>query len=353
MDLLFETKRLLDLIYDCGQQLCLRYDLPLWVLSIVCMLLVAAIVTGFVAINTMILVLAERKIAGHMQDRLGPMRVGWHGCLQTVADAIKLTFKENVMPKIADKWVFTLAPIIVFAPAMMAYVVLPWSEGVIISDLNAGLLFIIAIGSIGVIGIIMAGWASGNKYSLLGGMRSAAQVISYELALTLSVMGVIMINGSLRMGDIVSAQQNLWYVCLQPLAFIIYIIAATAECNRAPFDIPEAESELIAGFHTEYGGIKFAMFFLAEYAEMFVVSAVATTIFLGGWQPIPGLPPILPPIIWFLIKTYAIVFAMMWFRWTYPRLRVDQLMTFGWKFLLPLAFANIIITGLIMAMKGV
>lgn len=351
MDLLFETNRLLDLIYESGRQLCLRFNLALEVLHLTVMLVVAGMVAGFVAINTMILVLAERKIAGHMQDRLGPMRVGWHGCLQTVADAIKLVLKENLMPKIADKWVFILAPIIVFTPAMMAYVVLPWSPGVIVSDLNAGLLFIIAVGSMGVIGIIMAGWASGNKYSLLGGLRSAAQVISYEVVLALSVMGVVMLNGSLRMGDIVSAQEDLWYVFLQPLAFIIYIIAAMAECNRAPFDIPEAESELVAGFHTEYSSIKFAMFFLAEYAEMFVVSAVCATIFLGGWQPIPGLQGILPPIVWFLVKTYAVVFAMMWFRWTYPRLRVDQLMVFGWKVLLPLAFANLIITGLIMVIR--
>lgn len=351
MDLLFNTKRLLDIIYDFGQQMCLRYDMPLEILHLTIMLIIAGVVAGFVSINTMLLVLAERKIAGHMQDRLGPMRVGWHGCLQTIADAIKLMFKENVMPAIADKWVFILAPIIVFMPAMMGYVIIPWSDGVIVNDLNAGLLFAIAIGSMGVIGIIMAGWSSGNKYSLLGSMRSAAQVISYEVALVLSVIGVVMINGSLRMGDIVVAQGNIWYVCYQPIAFIIYLIAATAECNRAPFDIPEAESELIAGFHTEYGGMKFAMFFLAEYAEMFVVSAICTTIFLGGWQAIPGLPIILPPIVWFLLKTYALVFTMMWIRWTYPRLRVDQLMTFGWKFLIPVAFANIIITGLIIVLK--
>ncbi len=351
MELLFNTQELIDRIYVFLTNLCLDYDIPFWVLTVVIMAVVAGIVAGFVAVNTMMLVLAERKVAAHMQDRLGPMRVGFHGILQTVADAIKLVLKENLMPKAADRVMFFLAPIIVFAPAMMAYVILPWSPGIIVKDLNLGVLYLLAVGSIGIIGIIMAGWSSGNKYSLLGGMRSAAQVVSYEVAMVLSILGVIMIAGSLKMGDIVESQKNIWYICFQPLGFLLYLMAATAECNRAPFDIPEAESELVAGFHTEYGGIKFAMFFLAEYANIFVVSAVCTTLFLGGWQGIPGLPIILPPILWFLIKTYAIVFIFMWFRWTYPRVRVDQLMTFGWKFLVPLGFINILITGLVMVIK--
>jgi len=353
MELLFNAQELIDRIYIFLEKLCWDNNIPFFVLTIVVMLVVAGIVAGFVAINTMMLVLAERKVAAHIQDRLGPMRVGFHGILQTVADAIKLVLKENLMPQVADKVIFFLAPIIVFAPAIMAYVVIPWSPGIIVRDLNVGILYLLAVGSMGTIGIIMAGWSAGNKYSLLGGMRSAAQVVSYEVAMILSILGVIMLAGSLKMGEIVELQKGIWYICYQPLGFLLYLIAAISECNRAPFDIPEAESELVAGFHTEYGGIKFAMFFLAEYANMFVVSAVCTTLFLGGWQGIPGLPVALPPIVWFLIKTYAIVFIFMWFRWTYPRLRVDQLMTFGWKFLVPLGFINILITGLVMVMKGV
>lgn len=351
MELLFNTQDLIDRIYIFLEKLCWEYNIPYVVLTIAIMFVVAGIVAGFVAINTMMLVLAERKIAAHIQDRLGPMRVGFHGILQTIADAIKLVLKENIMPKVADKTMFFLAPIVVFAPAMMLYVIIPWSPGVIVRDLNIGLLYLLAISSIGTIGIIMAGWSSGNKYSLLGGMRSAAQVVSYEVAMILSILGVIMLAGSLKMGNIVEAQKDIWYICWQPLGFLLYLIAATAECNRAPFDIPEAESELVAGFHTEYGGIKFAMFFLAEYANIFVVSAVGATLFLGGWQGIPNVPVNLPPICWFLAKTYAIVFVIMWIRWTYPRLRVDQLMTFGWKFLVPLGFINMIITGLVMVIK--
>lgn len=352
MELLFDTQELIDRIYIFLEKFCWEYNIPPTALTITIMLVVAGIVAGFVAVNTMMLVLAERKIAAHMQDRLGPMRVGYHGILQTLADAIKLTFKENIMPKSADKILFFLAPIIVFAPAMMAYVVIPWSPGIIVRDLNIGLLYLLAVGSISTIGVIMAGWASGNKYSLLGGMRSAAQVVSYEVAIILAILGVIMIAGSLKMGDIVDAQRNIWYICYQPVGFLLYLIAATAECNRAPFDIPEAESELVAGFHTEYSGIKFAMFFLSEYSHVFVASAVATTLFLGGWQAIPGLLIKLPPILWFLAKTYAMVFVIMWLRWTYPRVRVDQLMTFGWKFLVPLGFINILITGLVLVIKG-
>lgn len=351
MELLFNTQELIDRIYIFLEKLCWEYNIPYVVLTIVIMLVVAGIVAGFVAINTMILVLAERKIAAHIQDRLGPMRVGFHGILQTIADAIKLVLKENIVPKVADKTMFFLAPIIVFAPAIMLYVIIPWSPGVIVRDLNLGLLYLLAVSSIGTIGIIIAGWSSGNKYSLLGGMRSGAQVISYEVAMILSILGVIMLVGSLKIGNIVEAQKDIWYICWQPLGFLLYLIAATAECNRAPFDIPEAESELVAGFHTEYGGIKFAMFFLAEYANIFVVSAVCATLFLGGWQGIPNVPINLPPICWFLAKTYTIVFVIMWIRWTYPRLRVDQLMTFGWKFLVPLGFINMIITGLVMLIK--
>jgi NADH-quinone oxidoreductase subunit H len=351
MQLLFDTQQLVNNIQHWLIGICELYHLPpVLVVTSVAIVVALSLIGGFISVNAMMVVLAERKIAGYMQDRLGPMRVGPFGILQTAADAVKLLLKENIVPKIADKWVFFLAPVVVMAPAVMAYVVLPWSPGLIVCDLNLGVIYLMAVGSIGVIGIIMAGWSSGNKYSLLGGIRSSAQIVSYELAMSLSVIGVLMLAGSLKMSDIIGGQQDCWYIIKQPLAFILFIIAATAECNRAPFDLPEAESELIAGFHTEYGGIKFAMFFLAEYANMFVASAVCATLFLGGWNGIPGLPMILPPIVWFLLKTYAIVFLFIWFRWTYPRIRVDQLMGFGWKVLLPLAFLNIGLTGLVMVL---
>ncbi|OIP40779.1 NADH-quinone oxidoreductase subunit H [Candidatus Desantisbacteria bacterium CG2_30_40_21] len=351
MQFLYDTQQLVDTIQHLLVSMCEAYHLPpVFVVSVVAMVVALSVIGGFISVNAMMVVLAERKIAGYIQDRLGPMRVGPFGILQTAADAVKLLLKENIMPAVADKWTFFLAPVVVMAPAAMAYVVLPWSPGLIVSDLNIGLLYVMAVGSIGVIGIIMAGWSSGNKYSLLGGIRSSAQIVSYELAMSLSVIGIVMLAGSLKLSDIIVSQQDCWYIIKQPLAFILFIIAAVAECNRAPFDLPEAESELISGFHTEYGGIKFAMFFLAEYANMFVASAVCATLFLGGWNGIPGIPLSLPPIVWFLAKTYAIMFLFIWFRWTYPRIRVDQLMGFGWKVLLPLGFLNIGLTGLVMVL---
>ncbi|MEW5766670.1 MAG: NADH-quinone oxidoreductase subunit NuoH [bacterium] len=332
----------MKLIYDTLAGFCEQYGLPLFYLDILLMLMVVGIIMGFVSISVLGMVWLERKVSAHMQDRLGPMRVGPHGVLQTIADAVKLLFKERITPHKADKVVYILAPVVIFASAMAAYVVIPWSPGMIIADLNIGWLYLLAIGGVAVIGILMAGWGSNNKYSLLGGFRSGAQIISYEVAATLSCLGVIMLTGSLSMVDIVNAQKELgWpFIVYQTVAFFVYLMAATAEVNRAPFDLPEAESELIAGFHTEYSAMGFSMFFLAEYANMFIVSAIATTLFLGGW-----LGPVLPPIVWFLIKTFGLVFVLMWFRWTYPRIRVDQLMVFGWKFLIPVAFINLLITG--------
>jgi NADH-quinone oxidoreductase subunit H len=251
--------------------------------------------------------------------------------------------KENITPSSVDRGMHFWAPIVTFVAALAAYVTIPFGKGLIVSDLNIGILYILSITTFTVIGLLMAGWSSNNKYSLLGGFRSAAQVVSYEIPMGLSIIGVVMLTQTLSMGTIVSQQPGIfdWYIWKQPLGFVIYFIAATAECNRTPFDLPEADSELVAGFVTEYSGMKFAMFFLAEFLNMFTVSAIATTLFFGGWNG-----PLLPSWMWFLLKTLAGVFVLMWMRWTYPRLRVDQLMGFAWKFLLPLAFLNILLTGL-------
>jgi NADH-quinone oxidoreductase subunit H len=309
------------------------------------MLAVGVAVLGFIAVSAMFLIWWERKVSAHIQTRFGPMRVGWHGVLQSVADTIKLLLKEDIRPTEADTLIWWLAPFFVVVPSVMAFAAIPFSDRLIPKDFNVGILYILAITSVGVLGIFMAGWGSGNKYSLLGGMRSAAQIISYEIPLVLSMVTVVMVAGSLSMQKIVEAQSRWWFI-FHPnlaLAFLIYLVAATAEVNRAPFDIPEAESELVAGFHTEYSGMKFAMFFLGEYTNLFIISAIATALFLGGWKG-----PFLPPVLWFLIKTYGIIFVLMWVRWTFPRLRVDQLMGFAWKLLTPLSFLNLAITGWVM-----
>jgi len=309
------------------------------------MIMTAAAVLGFISASAMFLIWFERKVSAHIQSRLGPMRVGWHGCLQSIADAVKLLLKEDIMPSGADKVVWWLAPFMATVPAVMAFAVVPFGRNLIVKDLNVGILYIIAVSSISTLGIMMAGWGSNNKYSLLGGMRSVAQIISYEVPLLLSIITVIMHTGSLSMQKIIQAQQHLWFIFYPNLAlsFLIYIICATAEVNRAPFDIPEAESELVAGFHTEYSGMKFAMFFVAEYTNLFIISAVAVTLFLGGWQG-----PLLPSFIWFLIKVYAVIFVLMWVRWTFPRVRSDQLMAFAWKRLMPIALVNLAVTGLVL-----
>jgi NADH-quinone oxidoreductase subunit H len=299
---------------------------------------------GFCAVLVMILVYAERKISAHMQARLGPMRVGWHGLLQVVADTIKMIVKEVFVPTGADHWVYRAAPYVVFTAGFLALIGIPLDRDVTPVHLNVGLLYVLAIGTPGVIGILMAGWSSGNKYSLIGGMRSAAQMVSYEVPLVISILGVVMLARSLDLQAIVAAQA-IPFVVLQPVAFLVFLVAAVAETNRNPFDIPEAESELTAGFHTEYGGIRFAYFFLAEYVNMFVLSALAATLFLGGWRG-----PFLPGWVWFLGKTSFILFLFMWFRWTYPRFRSDQLMAIGWKVLTPLAFLNLLATGLVLAL---
>lgn len=296
---------------------------------------------AFITLTVLFLVWMERKVSGYIQLRPGPNRLGPHGIFQTIADAIKLLTKEDIVPRATDKWVHFIAPVVVFLPTILAFAVIPFGDGMIAADINIGIFYFIAVASLATIPLIMAGWGSNNKYSLLGGMRAVAQMVSYEIPLVFSILGVVMIAGSLKMSEIVTAQSNVWFIFLQPVGFLIYAIAATSEVNRTPFDIPEGESEIIAGYHTEYSGMKFALFFLAEYTNLFLVSALATTLFLGGWQG-----PFLPPWIWFMLKTLLMVFLFMWIRFTFPRVRIDQLMNFGWKFLLPLSLANILVTGI-------
>jgi NADH-quinone oxidoreductase subunit H len=303
-------------------------------------------VIALVSVNALFLIWMERKVAAHMQLRPGPMEVGFHGAVQTVADALKLMGKELITPEEVDKPIFWLAPIVVFLPVLLSFLVMPFSQTMIIRDMNVGIVLILAFSTLAVLSILMAGWASNNKYAVFGAIRSVAQNIAYEIPLLITVMSIILMVGSFRLSDIVAAQGTYWFVVLQPLAFILYITCATAETNRAPFDLPEAESELVAGFHTEYSGMRFALFFLAEYTNMFIVSAIATVLFLGGWHG-----PFLPGVIWFLLKVYALIFLMMWFRWTFPRVRFDQLITFAWKILIPLAFANLLLTALVLKLR--
>ncbi len=332
--------------------------------SLVIPLLKIAIVLNATLIAVTYMVLLERKVIAWAQSRLGPMRVGPYGILQPIADAVKLMIKEDITPVRADKWVFTAAPIISMVPALIVYAVIPFGPTVtifghpvplFITDINVGLLYIVSVASVGVYGIILAGWASNSKYPLLASLRASAQLISYEVAVTLTLVSVIMMAGSLSMVGIVNAQynQHVWYMIAQPVAFIIVLIGGLAETNRAPFDLPEAEQELTGGFHTEYSGMRFALFFLAEYANMIVVSSVVTTLFLGGWlPPFPNTPWLhflyyVPSWMWFFIKSFLFLYLFIWVRATLPRYRYDQLMRLGWKVLIPLAIANLLVTGIV------
>jgi len=298
-------------------------------------------VIALVSVNALFLIWMERKVSAHIMLRPGPMEVGPHGSIQSVADAIKLMGKELITPEEVDRPIYYLAPIVVFLPVLLTFLVIPFSQTWIIKDLNVGIVLILAFSTLTVLAILMGGWASNNKYAVFGALRSVAQNIAYEIPLLVTVMSIILMVGSFKLTDIVAAQSGFWFILVQPLAFILYIICATAETNRTPFDLPEAESELVAGFHTEYSGMRFALFFLAEYTNMFIVSAVAAVLFLGGWRG-----PLLPGVVWFLIKIYALVFLIMWFRWTFPRVRFDQLVTFAWKILIPLSFVNLLLTAL-------
>jgi NADH-quinone oxidoreductase subunit H len=301
------------------------------------------VVLGFVTYG----ILAERKVMGFMQGRYGPNQVGgrW-GLLQTVADVLKLLLKEDTIPKAADRPLFILAPVIAFAPAFMVLAAIPFTEHLQFADIGVGLLYYIAVSVLTTIGVVTGGWASNNKYALLGGMRAAAQMISYEIPLVMSVLGVVLLTGSLNLKDIVEAQENVWYIFLQPIGFLVFFIASVAELNRTPFDLPEAESELVAGYHVEYSGFRWAFFMLAEYVYFFAMASLTTVLFLGGWNPVPFLE-FIPGAVWFALKFSLIVFVLIWFRSTFPRIRADQLMEFGWKVLLPVALANIFITAFV------
>lgn len=315
-----------------------------------------AVVLGVGLLHVAYATYFERKVIGHMQVRLGPMRVGPHGLLQPFADGIKLFFKEDIIPANADKTLFYLAPIIFMAASMINLAVIPFSSHFVIADINVGLLFIFAIAGLGVYGVFISGWASNSKYAFIGGLRSSAQVLSYEIAMGLSLVGVMIMAGSLNLNDIVKAQADSiygMYVIPQIVAFVVFTIAAIAETNRTPFDLPEAESELVAGYFVEYSGFRFALFFLGEYIAMFIMASLAAVCFLGGWsipwyiiKVLPFLTYV-PGIVWFLLKVYAFIFFYYWIRATVPRYRYDQLMAIGWKILIPVALANIVVTGLI------
>jgi NADH-quinone oxidoreductase subunit H len=298
------------------------------------------VLIAFVLTIVMGAIYIERRGLGRMQSRLGPNRTGPFGLLQPVADAVKVLLKENTVPDKADKLVHWLAPVIAFAPVLMIFAVVPFQNGALLADLNIGILYVVAISSVATVGVFMAGWGSSNKYSVLGAMRNVAAVVSYEIPLVLAIVGVVMVTGSLSMNQIVLAQ-DIPFILLQPLGFLLFFAAGCAEINRSPFDLMEADQEIVAGFHTEYSGMKFAMFYLVEYAEAIAMSAIITTLFLGGWRG-----PLLPPWLWFIIKVIIVFFFMVWTRATLPRVRIDQLMAFAWKFLLPLALINLFITAI-------
>jgi len=318
---------------------------PVLISDIVIVLFKVVGVLLFVVLNVLFLVYLERKIAAYIQVRVGPNRVGPKGLLQTLADTFKLLSKEIIVPQKTDKIVFILAPILIFVPSVLLFAVVPFGRGLAPVDLNVGLFYFFAVASLSTIVFWMAGWSSNNKYALLGSMRVVAQMISYEIPMVLALLGVVMITGTLKMSEIVAAQEHAWFVFTQPVAFLIYLVAATAECNRVPFDLVEGESEIIAGPYIEYSGMGFSLFQLAEYANLMLVSMLATTLFLGGWLAPFGWT-FIPSWVWFILKVYLMIFIFMWLRWTYPRIRVDQLMAFGWKVLVPLSLANIFVTGI-------
>ena len=326
------------------------------------MVIIGLAILLFYALVGLFLVYAERKVCAFMQNRVGPNRVGPYGFFQTIADFIKLMLKELITIKNADKFLFNLAPFIVIIASFMAIAAIPFAKGLHAIDFDIGVLYVIAVSSLGVVGILLAGWSSNNKYSLIGAMRSGAQIVSYELSVGLSLLTIIILAGTMQFSAIVEGQANGWFIFKGHipafLAFVIFLISSTAETNRGPFDLAEAESELTAGFHTEYSGIKFAFFFLAEYMNMFIVASIAATVFLGGWMPfhVGGwagfnhIMDFIPPFIWYIGKTFFVIWIMMWFKWTFPRLRIDQLLTLEWKYLLPINLVNILIMAFIVLM---
>jgi len=331
---------------------------PTMALAMECVIVILLSISLF-AILGLVLVLMERKVAAHIQIRLGPNRVGPGGMFQTVADTLKLIMKEGLVPDKADKFLFNLAPFVVMMVGMLLLAPIAFAKNFQIWDINIGVLYISSVSSLSVIGILMAGWASNNKYSLLGAMRSGAQIVSYELSAGFAVLTIVVLTGSLQISEIVKAQENGWWIFKGHIpaliAFVLYIIAVTAETNRAPFDLAEAESELTAGFHTEYSGMRFALFFLAEYINIFIVCAIGATLFFGGWMPLHighweafnHIMDYIPSSVWFMGKTFFLIFLIMWFRWTFPRLRVDQLLNLEWKYLLPISLFNLLLVAVI------
>jgi NADH-quinone oxidoreductase subunit H len=303
------------------------------------LLIIAGVLVTVLTLSALLIWL-ERRLLGFWQERYGPNRVGPFGLLQVVADMIKIFMKEDWVPPFADKAVFVLAPAVIIVTILMSFAVVPFAPSIVVADLNVGLLFFLAMSSMSAYSVVLAGWASNNKYSLLGGLRASAQMLSYEVFMGLSLMGVVMLAGSFNLRDIVEAQRGLWFCIPQIVGFVIFLIAGLAETKRVPFDLPEAEAELVAGFHTEYSGMKFGMFFVGEYLGIILISAMITVLFFGGWQG-----PWLPPAVWFWIKTLLFICLFILLRATLPRLRFDQLMAFGWKAMLPLALVNLIITG--------
>ncbi|HDO27939.1 MAG TPA: NADH-quinone oxidoreductase subunit NuoH [Bacteroidetes bacterium] len=333
-----------------------------WMATLTEFVLVGIVFLLFYALLGLFLVYLERKVCAVIQNRIGPNRVGRWGIFQTFADFIKLLMKELITIKHADKFLFNLAPFIVIIASFMAMAALPFAKGLQAIDFNIGIFYVIAVSSLGVVGILIAGWSSNSKYSLIGAMRSGAQIISYELSVGLSLLAIVIFSGSMQLSTIVESQADGWWIFKGHIpafiAFVLYLITATAEINRGPFDLAEAESELTAGFHTEYSGIKFAFFFLAEYMNMFIVSAIAATLFLGGWMPFhiggwEGFNQIMdyiPSIIWFFGKTFVVIYIIMWFKWTFPRLRIDQMLNLEWKYLLPLNLMNTVIISFVVLM---
>jgi NADH-quinone oxidoreductase subunit H len=325
-------------------------------------LIVGILFLTFYALLGLFLVYLERKVCAIMQNRVGPNRVGKWGLFQTIADLIKLLMKELIPINRADKFLFNLAPFIVIIASFLAIAALPFAKGLHVVDLNIGIFYLMAVSSLGVVGILLAGWSSNSKYSLIGAMRSGAQIVSYELSVGLALLTIVVFTGTLQLSEIVHSQANGWWIFKGHIpafiAFVIFLIASTAEINRGPFDLAEAESELTAGFHTEYSGIRFAFFFLAEYMNMFIVSAIAATVFLGGWMPLHignlngfnHIMDFIPPVVWFFLKTFVVIYIIMWFKWTFPRLRIDQLLTLEWKYLLPLNLINITLVAFIVLM---
>ncbi|MBI4733374.1 MAG: NADH-quinone oxidoreductase subunit NuoH [Rubrobacteridae bacterium] len=321
-----------------------NYGIPVWSLDIIIALITGIILFSVLGLMVLILVYMERKVSADIQIRYGPLHVGPLRTLQLIADPIKLMTKQDVFPTHADPWIFRLAPAVMFIAAFIGIMAIPFAANFAIKDMNVGLIYVLAVPSIGVAGLMMAGYGSYNRYAILGSLRGAAQMVSYEVPRSLSVIGIVMLAGSTKLSSIVEAQ-HFWYLLLQPIGFLVFFVSSIAEINRVPFDLPETESELVTGYHTEYSGMRFTFFLFAEYISMTAAAMLTVVLFLGGWHG-----PFLPGIVWFIIKTFGVIYVMMWIRWTLPRFRIDQVMDLGWKVLLPLSLINILITGIVMVL---